>query len=549
MLIIREGYLKKKLIPFIKTELAQKTYLRVYIFALVILMVEQQILGKLFLKTSFRDFIKSMYESKTAGAVLLKMMIQHLPIVLYLFDEKNKEEFFDESSYLECEHQVSEDEDDQVKEKDQGILGGLLSRGKKGAKGSEQPLEFFVKFIFKCLKVCDEKRKIAALQRIDLIMKRLGRKSSQEKVYLQMCGFLKSGYSPEVSLRVLGLLLKWKDLFHLDFRRSAIGSKLEEFLQTETLRNVQVYEAVFELWESLKLDEKIHRDMSSKEYEAYVKVLEILFVQKPIGENLAHEIHLKWGNLLLILKEKNEGLGIANKIDVDQSLENEPIVKMFLNYTLTDYEVGELDGQERKQAPVPQKPAPDHLGMDIMSSNPGPLNSNHQKTTKESTNAKALNFNFEKKETKVKNEDLLDLTNFSMNPEAPTPFENKKSSKRRSKKPLNILESPGLKLKKRGRKKKQKKAKNNADDLLDFSLPNDAKISKEFDMNKLKDELSLFEKHKRTKEDSLIDSFFDSNPKAPSSFKSSRPPADSSDNDKIQRYFSKSNTDNLGDFI
>ena len=549
MLIIREGYLKKKLIPFIKTELAQKTYLRVYIFALVILMVEQQILGKLFLKTSFRDFIKSMYESKTAGAVLLKMMIQHLPIVLYLFDEKNKEEFFDESSYLECEHQVSEDEDDQVKEKDQGILGGLLSRGKKGAKGSEQPLEFFVKFIFKCLKVCDEKRKIAALQRIDLIMKRLGRKSSQEKVYLQMCGFLKSGYSPEVSLRVLGLLLKWKDLFHLDFRRSAIGSKLEEFLQTETLRNVQVYEAVFELWESLKLDEKIHRDMSSKEYEAYVKVLEILFVQKPIGENLAHEIHLKWGNLLLILKEKNEGLGIANKIDVDQSLENEPIVKMFLNYTLTDYEVGELDGQERKQAPVPQKPAPDHLGMDIMSSNPGPLNSNHQKTTKESTNAKALNFNFEKKETKVKNEDLLDLTNFSMNPEAPTPFENKKSSKRRSKKPLNILESPGLKLKKRGRKKKQKKAKNNADDLLDFSLPNDAKISKEFDLNKLKDELSLFEKHKRTKEDSLIDSFFDSNPKAPSSFKSSRPPADSSDNDKIQRYFSKSNTDNLGDFI
>lgn len=549
MLIIREGYLKKKLIPFIKTELAQKTYLRVYIFALVILMVEQQILGKLFLKTSFRDFIKSMYESKTAGAVLLKMMIQHLPIVLYLFDEKSKEEFFDESSYLECEHQVSEDEDDQVKEKDQGILGGLLSRGKKGAKGSEQPLEFFVKFIFKCLKVCDEKRKIAALQRIDLIMKRLGRKSSQEKVYLQMCGFLKSGYSPEVSLRVLGLLLKWKDLFHLDFRRSAIGSKLEEFLQMETLRNVQVYEAVFELWESLKLDEKIHRDMSSKEYEAYVKVLEILFVQKPIGENLAHEIHLKWGNLLLILKEKNEGLGIANKIDVDQSLENEPIVKMFLNYTLTDYEVGELDGQERKQAPVPQKPAPDHLGMDIMSSNPGPLNSNHQKTTKESTNAKALNFNFEKKETKVKNEDLLDLTNFSMNPEAPTPFENKKSSKRRSKKPLNILESPGLKLKKRGRKKKQKKAKNNADDLLDFSLPNDAKISKEFDMNKLKDELSLFEKHKRTKEDSLIDSFFDSNPKAPSSFKSSRPPADSSDNDKIQRYFSKSNTDNLGDFI
>ena len=185
MLIIREGYLKKKLIPFIKTELAQKTYLRVYIFALVILMVEQQILGKLFLKTSFRDFIKSMYESKTAGAVLLKMMIQHFPIVLYLIDEKNKEEFFDESSYLECEHQVSEDEDDQVKEKDQGILGGLLSRGKKGAKGSEQPLEFFVKFIFKCLKVCDEKRKIAALQRIDLIMKRLGRKSSQEKVYLQ----------------------------------------------------------------------------------------------------------------------------------------------------------------------------------------------------------------------------------------------------------------------------------------------------------------------------------------------------------------------------
>ena len=195
-------------------------------------MVEQQILGKLFLKTSFRDFIKSMYESKTAGAVLLKMMIQHLPIVLYLFDEKNKEEFFDESSYLECEHQVSEDEDDQVKEKDQGILGGLLSRGKKGAKGSEQPLEFFVKFIFKCLKVCDEKRKIAALQRIDLIMKRLGRKSSQEKVYLQMCGFLKSGYSPEVSLRVLGLLLKWKELLQLEFRRSDIGSKLEEFMQT-----------------------------------------------------------------------------------------------------------------------------------------------------------------------------------------------------------------------------------------------------------------------------------------------------------------------------
>jgi hypothetical protein len=487
-------------------------------------MIEQRILGKLYLKSTFGPFLRNIYESKTAGAVLLKMMIQYLPLVLYLFDEEDKEQFYTKSNYnfMESER-FEEDQEEEPNEIDKtGILGGFLSK-KKTENKSDHPLQFFVKFILKCLKVCDEKRKLEALMRIDLIMKKLSKKNLQEKVFVQLSGFLKAGNSAEVTLQILNLLKRWIARFPCNLRKRIIAQKLEEFLLNENVNNVKVYEELFALWEAMELESNMKEDMGSVEYQEYVRVLEILLIQKRIGENLAEKVFEKWQKLLILMKEKNRGIEASDDLDLgDLKKEPEPIMKMFMNYKLTDHEVEVLDGQEKKKEKKIENVNYD-LGIN-----------------KEEIIEKEVQFKFgkkkEKEEKNVDVDDLLDLTNFGDKMESIEPFEKKRSSKKKKRRKKNILNDPGLKL----RKKKSKK-KESSNDLLDFSIPESNNAPLSFDMDKLKNDLSLFDEHKKTKEDNLINSFFD---KGNTGFKGKE-----KDDDKLQRYFSKPNSENLEDFI
>jgi hypothetical protein len=510
--------------------------------------VEQRILGKLYVCSTFGPFLKSIYKSKTAGAVLLKMMIQYLPLVLFIFDEEDKGQFYsgeineyDANKSISSEDQEPEEGEANQENSKKGIFGGFLSRKKQNANEYEHPLQFFVKFIMKCLKVCDEKRKLEALLRIDLIMRKLSKKQLQEKVFIQLAGFLKAGNSPDVTLKVLNVLRRWISRFPCDSKKKLISKKLEEFLTNEKVGNIQVYEELFALWEAMEIEHTINTDISSQEYHEYVKVLEILLIQKRIGENLAEKVYQKWQKLLLLMKNKNNG--IESTVDANNNKDStiEPIMQMFVNYKLTDYEVGVLDGETKKEEPKKQ-PSQDLMNMDILGSdtkNSTNINATPSVNVQNPSNMGEINITFKKKEQTGNVDDLLDLTNFGDKMEPIESFSNKRSSKKKKKKRKNVLSGPGLKL----RKKKSKKKKNEAtDDLLDFSLPQSNNAPLTFDMDKLKNDLSIYEEHKKNNEDKLINSFFDSG-----NTKNSQ--QNSSDNAKIQKYFSKPNSENLDDFI
>lgn len=547
MLIIRQGYLKKKLLPFFRDELANKSYLRVYIFALVVLMVEQRLLGKLFLKQTFGPFIKSVYQSKTAGAVLLKMLLQHMPSALFLFDDQSKEEFYQDAPDALDEDDTPSDEEpahDPEHEPKSGLLGGFLSRKKKPDPGSEHSIQFFVKFILKCLKVCDEKRKLEALLRVDLVMRKLAKRHLQERVFIQLAGFLKVGNSPEVTLRVLGVLRRWMSRFGPELRRRVMGRKLEEFLSHETLNNVHVYEELFALWEAMELEATTHSQMTEQEYREYVRVLEILLVQKKIGEALAEKVCQKLHSVLSLVKNKNAGLLVEQRPADSGPPKREPILSMFVNYRLTDYEVGLLDGQEEKKAEPLSQSGADVMDLDLLDQPGGTVSTERKATTADRSKKNTeISIKFKSKHVPSQNEDILDLTNFAKNVGS---VGQKPSAKSRKKRPKNPLKGSGLKFRKKAKRSHQPSDA----DLLDFSLPNDKKIAQEFDMDKLKNELSLFDQHKKKKEDQLIDSFFNSNSNQVTGSKSrDLPESAPNDDDKLQKYFSKTNTQNLDDFI
>lgn len=451
------------------------------------------------------------------------MMLQNLQYVIFILDEDQISDSFTED-YVNCtqpdfslaQEQEEESEINSKQEPSKGFLGSLLNKEKEVVYEPGQEFDFLISFLFKCLKVCNEKKKMQTICCLNFLMGKLQTKRSRaELIFKKVIEQIKIGNSIEINFELLSFVNKWMQIFSLDVRKQYLCKHIPNFLKTENFNEICLYNQIYEIWISLGFEDQLVSNFQNKDFEEYLNTFQILFLTKKINSDLGQKIHSKINFLLNLVLENldNNETDIHSKLTLKEEIKKESktdIKSMFTDYKIEDEELSDIQfGTSSKVKKIKQDSQP-------------------IKGQSEKTEPNLMNLKINKKPNqsqipKISNDDFLDL---QINPKS-----NNTSNKKIQKK-TKILSL-------------NNKIPSESPDLLDFSAPSKNSNFDMFDMTQLKNDLSLFEEVKKSKEDDLMNSFFN---------KSKPKKEKKTDQDKLNIYFGKktnpfNNEDDQTDFL